>query len=121
MANLTLPQMQEIVGLLDNPGYKLVLDALKAYQDDLLDEINVAENQWVETAKVSEWRAARQIFARLNNIPQGIKQAFEEEKERLGDVESVTPSSENDFHLMAKQLGLQSNLVQDYFQNEDNQ
>lgn len=72
-------EIASIAALADNYGFQLVLDALQAEHDDLLDEIaaGVATDK-LEQTKLGEWRAYRKLLGRIRHITTAFAQEYTE-------------------------------------------
>ena len=60
------PEELILIGALDqNQGFQILLTALKAEEDDILDEIATATSDEEERRLLGSWRAYRRLLARM--------------------------------------------------------
>lgn len=67
-----------IAHLADNQGFKLLLDAIQADMDTVLDEVEEAKTDEEERRKLTLWKAYRKVLSRLRELPESFKQLTNE-------------------------------------------
>ena len=75
-----------IGSLADHSGFRLLLEALQAESDDILDNIENATTDEQERRYTAEWRAYRRILTRLRNLTEHFKEALETEASLVSEI-----------------------------------
>jgi len=83
---------QEIVligSLHENQGFQLLMDALKAEEDDILDEIYAAETDEAERRLTATWRAYRRLLTQARLMTTSFKEQADAAFNDLTPMEQV--------------------------------
>jgi len=75
-----------IGSLADHSGFRLLLDALQAEADDILDSVESSTTDEQERRYTAEWKAYRRILRRLRNLTEHFKEALDTEASIIPDV-----------------------------------
>lgn len=81
----SIQEMQLIADLRDNAGYRLILENIQAFVDDLAMQLEDAPDDAQDRRRLTLWRAARKILAILQFTPEQFTQEMQAELARMSE------------------------------------
>jgi len=85
--DLTNQEVILIGALAENPGFSLLMTALSAEENNILDQLELAETDEDESRLVKQWRAYRIVIKRQKHIVETLKAQTDEAFQELSPIE----------------------------------